>query len=79
MSTKISIKSSSGPGASFHLFDEAFDPGHVYLELKDVEFMANSGPETGAYVRVRIPTELAKVPSLVPPDHKGLFGADSGN
>lgn len=79
MSTKISIKSSSGPAGSFHLFDEMFDPDHVYLELKDVDFMASSSPETGNYVRVRIPTELAKVLNLVPPEHKSGPGIASGN
>jgi len=79
MSTKMPIKSSSGPAGSFHLFDEMFDPDHVYLELTDVEFTASSSPETGTYVRVRIPTELAKALNLVPPEHKSGPGIASEN
>ena len=77
MSTKLPIKSSGGPGGSFNLFDEMFDPDHVYLELKDVEFTASSSPETGTYVRVRIPTELAKTLNLVPAEHQSGLGIAS--
>jgi len=70
MSTKISIRSGNGPSGDFHLFHEAFEPDHVYLELRDIEFIASSSSEAGNNLQVRMPMELAKALNLVPAEYE---------
>ena len=73
MSTKGSLKfeHDEATGQQVHLYREAFDDDHVYLELTGFPFEASSSVElTGqgpGRVSVRLPEEWAKKLGLLNP------------
>lgn len=73
MSTKSSLKfeSDEATGQQAHLYREAFDDDHVYLELTGFPFEASSSVELTGQGRgrmsVRLPEEWAKKLGLLNP------------
>ncbi len=62
MSTKSTIKShdSKGSEPSWHLYEDVFEPGVVYLRLEGVEAEFRTREQSGADVVLRLPVETAK-------------------
>lgn len=65
----MSTKSSLAHGEHFHLYNEAFDDEHVYLELNKAEFEASQD-----HVMVRIPLEVWITIQQVKPPHFDVAG-----
>lgn len=72
MSTKSSIayENDEATGQAFHLYEECFEEGKIYLELTGCSFTASSSPDGKAQVRVELPLAWAKKLGLVSPDFK---------
>ncbi|MPW07010.1 hypothetical protein GCT19_15335 [Paraburkholderia sp. CNPSo 3155] len=62
MSTKSTLKSheSKGSEPSWHLFEDVFEPGVVYLELKGVSAELCAREQSGAEVVLCLPIETAE-------------------
>ena len=66
MSTRSSLKfeTDESTGQTIHLYEEAFDAEHVYLELKGFPFEVSSSLELSGQgpgrVAIRLPQEWAK-------------------
>ncbi|MFM0561689.1 hypothetical protein [Paraburkholderia sediminicola] len=60
---------------SWHLYEEVFEPGVVYLQLEGVTMALRTREQGGADVVVRLPIETAKPlgpDTNVPPDRWAL-------
>lgn len=74
MSTKATLAHHSSDEAdkpSWHLYQEVFEPGVVYLELEGVSVQLRVREQCGADVVVRLPIETARQLGLhtnVPPN-----------
>ena len=79
MSTKCTRKldRDQATARGFHLYDEAFDDDHVYLDLEGFEFEACSGAgNQPPRLLVTLPIEWAGKLGLIPPgEKKGEFPA----
>ncbi|NJM74895.1 MAG: hypothetical protein HC852_02890 [Acaryochloridaceae cyanobacterium RU_4_10] len=56
----MSTKSSIAYGDNFHLYQEIFDTGAVYLELTDADFEVQSSSGQNR-IQVRIPAEIWEI------------------
>jgi hypothetical protein len=72
MSTKSSIayEKDEATGQAFHLYEECFEEGRIYLELTVCSFTTFSSPEGKAQVQVKLPVAWARKLGLVGPDFK---------
>jgi hypothetical protein len=73
MSTKATLvhHDSEGDEPSWHLYEEVFEAGVVYLELRGVSAELSTRQQGGADVALRLPIETAKQLGLhtnVPPE-----------
>jgi hypothetical protein len=70
MSTKSSIayEKDEATGQTFHLYEECFEEGKIYLELTGCSFTASSSPEGKAQVLVELPVAWARKLGLIGPD-----------
>lgn len=70
MSTKVTLTHHEGE-PSWHLYEEIFEPGVVYLEVRGVSVDLTTREAGGADVVLRLPLETAKQLGLhtnVPPE-----------
>lgn len=71
MSTRRSLKygTDEGSGQTVHLYEEAFDENHLFLETIGLAFEAASSIELSGQgpgrVVIKLPVELAKIVGLL--------------
>lgn len=69
MSTKATLATSNGGEPSWHLYEEVFESGVVYLELRGIPVELVTRESGGADVVLRLPIETAEqlgLHSIVP-------------
>lgn len=81
MSTKgtITYENDEATGHGFHLYEDCFEDGNIYLELTGFPFEAASGLSIGLHgtnqhLMVKFPVEWAKKLGLVGPDFRSSVG-----
>jgi hypothetical protein len=86
MSTKGSIayENDEATGHTFHLYEECFEDGNIYLELTGFPFEASSGlniglDEVNPHLVVKFPVEWAKKLGLVGPNFRPISSRVEGS